>query len=640
MSHLSSQLKTAAFQSVVGLLWIGVALVFIGCPSQSALRIKKPKVRQSKPLASKKRPPDKRKSKRRTSKRSSSGPMAYRRRNLKRYKRSRFAYVSSNAYRFYMMGRLEARGGRHQQAIKAYKNALVYHPTSAYLHFSIAEAFKEMKKWKSAFFWAKKMLAMNSKNPMAHHLMGELYTITKKPKLAAKSYLTAIQHNPKLQKSYLALRVLWSKQYKKQNKLIQLFKKLIKVKPDDHKGYLVLAELNERLCKDERAIELFKLALNRKPSSLIALSRLGGILYRLQRWDGAIRMYQGLLDYRPDAWQFRLVLASSLIARNQKHDEALAEYQWRHVLQEASTEAAPQRTYRIAWEHLSRGSLQRALKWATKTKKLAPSLHQASILLGQIAFFQGRWDDAISIYKTIPLKVPSLYADAQARIVEVLLHRGDSKNAREYLKNAKAKLSFSVTHWIRLSQVVVERGNAKDRRNEDRFMTQLAKQHPKNRELMFHRAYIAFKRRRYVTATALLQRIVRKYPEYPAGLNFLGYLLAVQGKNLRKAARLVQRSLLLDPGNGYYLDSLGWIRFRQGKKTKALELFKQAHHLLPTDAAILYHLGRAQQSLLRFGLAIRHYQLARTYAPAWDLDRKIRKQLNRLTRRAARRPRK
>lgn len=534
------------------------------------------------------------------------------------------------------MGRMESKARRYKQAIQSFKSALVYHPSSAYLHYSIAQSFKALKNWKASFFWAKKMLGMNPKDATAHHVLGELYAITKKPKLAARSFQKAIQCEPKLLQAYLDLKELWSKDYGKQRKLIGLFQQLIRVRPDDYQGYLHLAELFERLGDDEHAVQHYTKALNRNPSSLVALSRVGAIYFRLQKWDPAIRAYQTLLDYRPDAWQFRLVLASSFHLRSHKHDAALAAYQFRHVMQEAPEEQAHLRAYRIAYELLSRGQLNEAQSWAKRTKKLAPTSPQAVLLLGQIAFLQGQNDAAIQAFQSIPAKVPSFYADAQARLIEVWLHKRDTKKAREILKQAKAKLSFSISHWIRLSQSIVERGNRKDRRDESRFMDQLAKQHPKNKELKFHRAYIAFKRRQYAKSEALLTSIVRNNPTYPAGLNFLGYLLSVQGKQLNRAARYIQRSLMLDPGNGYFLDSLGWVRFRQGKKKAALNLFQQAHHLLPTDAAILYHLARCHQSLRQHGIAIRLYRLARTYAPPRDLDFRIRKQLNRLTRRAAR----
>ena len=81
--------------------------------------------------------------------------------------------------------------------------------------------------------------------------------------------------------------------------------------------------------------------------------------------------------------------------------------------------------------------------------------------------------------------------------------------------------------------------------------------------------------------------------ELPDAYNALGYLYAEQGINLDEAAALVRRALKSVPKSGAYLDSLGFIYFKQGKLDAAIENLEQALHYLPDAPVILLHLADA-----------------------------------------------
>jgi tetratricopeptide (TPR) repeat protein len=81
--------------------------------------------------------------------------------------------------------------------------------------------------------------------------------------------------------------------------------------------------------------------------------------------------------------------------------------------------------------------------------------------------------------------------------------------------------------------------------------------------------------------------------ELPDVYNALGYLYAEQGVRLDEAAKLVQRALKSSPRSGAYLDSLGFIYFKQGKLDAAIENLELAIHYLPNTPEILLHLADA-----------------------------------------------
>jgi tetratricopeptide (TPR) repeat protein len=89
-------------------------------------------------------------------------------------------------------------------------------------------------------------------------------------------------------------------------------------------------------------------------------------------------------------------------------------------------------------------------------------------------------------------------------------------------------------------------------------------------------------------AAKQLQRLIQKHPNEPGYQNDLGYIWADHNMNLEKAEKLIRRALELDRqrrrkhpetdkgDNGAYLDSLGWVLFKQGKLKEAREVLEKA----------------------------------------------------------------
>ena len=93
------------------------------------------------------------------------------------------------------------------------------------------------------------------------------------------------------------------------------------------------------------------------------------------------------------------------------------------------------------------------------------------------------------------------------------------------------------------------------------------------------------------------ERQIEKYlalnPGSDEALNYLAFMWAEQGRNLEKAMAYVMRALEKEPGNGSYLDTLGWILYKQGHYDLALLKLQQAGKREPGEPVILEHLGDA-----------------------------------------------
>jgi tetratricopeptide (TPR) repeat protein len=70
-------------------------------------------------------------------------------------------------------------------------------------------------------------------------------------------------------------------------------------------------------------------------------------------------------------------------------------------------------------------------------------------------------------------------------------------------------------------------------------------------------------------------------------------MYAERGTNLPEAIQLIQQALALEPENGYFIDSLGWAYYQQGRYPEALRELKRAVSLAKEDPVLFEHLGDA-----------------------------------------------
>ncbi len=93
--------------------------------------------------------------------------------------------------------------------------------------------------------------------------------------------------------------------------------------------------------------------------------------------------------------------------------------------------------------------------------------------------------------------------------------------------------------------------------------------------------------------------------------NTLGYVMVEHDLNLEEAGSLIRKALEIDPGNGPYLDSLGWYYFKTNRYDKALaELQRAVEVIKPEDSTVFEHLGDTYSKLNDTSKAVDCWQRA------------------------------
>lgn len=180
--------------------------------------------------------------------------------------------------------------------------------------------------------------------------------------------------------------------------------------------------------------------------------------------------------------------------------------------------------------------------------------------------------------------------------------------------------------------------------------SELLSRNGKNPDLLFNRAIVRIKKRRFeealddlneaiaiqkesvtyyfyraivyreiempLLAESDLEKVLEVEPDFPEALNFLGYLYAERNIHLDRSLELIGRAVDQSPANGGFQDSLGWIYFRLGRYEEAIHHLELASLLLrefeEEDPVVFDHLGDAYRSAKYFLKAAAAYRQALT----------------------------
>ncbi|MBU8975370.1 tetratricopeptide repeat protein [Lysobacter sp. MMG2] len=238
---------------------------------------------------------------------------------------------------------------------------------------------------------------------------------------------------------------------------------------------------------------------------------------------------------------------------------------------------------------------------------------QRRLLLGQIAEFLDRFDEALAWYRGVPGGGQRLSARLRAANV---LHELD-RDEEAYRSLRELQADASVDDEARRDAYLLEaslRSKDKDATGEmDAYARGLAA-FPDDPEVLYARALSWERRDDVPRAEADLRKILVAEPDNVAALNALGYTLADRTTRYQEALQLIERARTAEPDNAAIIDSYGWVLYRLGRKEEALVELRRAL-TLQKDAEIAAHLGEVLWDLGRKDEARKYFEQARKIDP-------------------------
>ena len=153
----------------------------------------------------------------------------------------------------------------------------------------------------------------------------------------------------------------------------------------------------------------------------------------------------------------------------------------------------------------------------------------------------------------------------------------------------------------------------------------------RDRDVVYALAALELRAGNHRVSATLAESLLRADPDSIQLLNFLGYVLAEGGQELKRARQLLDRAKRRAPDSAGILDSVGWVHLRRGALGDAAHHLYRALRLAPVEAEILFHVGVLERELGRKRAALRRLRMAKANALEPSLKLRIDAELTKIT---------
>lgn len=308
-----------------------------------------------------------------------------------------------------------------------------------------------------------------------------------------------------------------------------------------------------------------------------------------QSMQSAIDSLTRFVGQHEHADEARLTLARLLIGEK-NYNEARGHYE--QLLKDKPD--APEVLYPAAMLALQQGdatSGRRHLERLLQTD--FPDRATLHFFLGQLDEEQKQPEAALEHYRQVGHG--EQFVVARTRAAQILMQQGKPEEARELLRSPGSKPAERAQLQMTEAQMLREAGHLEEAAAV--LENALARQ-PDNPDLLYESALLAERRGKPELLETRLKHLIALKPEHAHALNALGYSYADRNIRLDEAEKLIAKALVLAPEDPFILDSMGWVRFRQGKLPEALKTLEYAYGL-KADPEIAAHLGEVLWALGR-----------------------------------------
>lgn len=324
------------------------------------------------------------------------------------------------------------------------------------------------------------------------------------------------------------------------------------------------AQACRALKRPEQAAQLLELALKQSPDFLEAMLELAGIEEERGNYAKARAYYEKLLNF--DEGNQDILIR--LVALSLKEGNPERAYELACAMPDSMS-------FMLAASSLfmdeGRFDLAEKLLSAISEQEGAPEellFYQAAVT------YEGHRDAARTLELLEQISPANRYYDRALKLrAQVLYESGDLERAMEVIRKGR-EIFPSDKDFAFLSIDLL----ARQKRYEEAWQTaeRALKDWPDDPDLAFQRASFMDLSGRREDALALMEEMLRANPNNASVLNYIGYTLADENRDLPRALELLNRALELSPGTDYMLDSLAWAHYRSGNYAEAWKIIQQA----------------------------------------------------------------
>lgn len=232
----------------------------------------------------------------------------------------------------------------------------------------------------------------------------------------------------------------------------------------------------------------------------------------------------------------------------------------------------------------------------------------ASLLIDSLRE-EGKYREALEATRAALARYPN---DRSLKLTEALT-LGDLRNYDESLAALRAMLDGQADTSVLtiLSNVQLQSGRFKEAEASIRKALEID---PNDTDLLIQLSSIQDRSGQRAEAEKTLRTVLLREPDNATALNNLGYFLAERSARYSEALPLIEKAVSIEPLNGSFLDSLGWVQYKMGRLQEARGHLEKAALYARRNANIYEHLGDVLRDLGRHQEARRNWEVALEYS--------------------------
>lgn len=386
-----------------------------------------------------------------------------------------------------------------------------------------------------------------------------------------------------------------------------LLKRFLASIPDSSQAHLLRGRVRQMQNKEKLALQDYKTALELDAQNVSAAAHLAFLQDLTGKRDEALQTYAWLADLT-DNPEFHKRLGLLYLERSDtRRAIAALESYARHQ------PADQQNLARLAALYLELKDYEQAEYKLTELIKQQPANESLRYYYAAALFELNKKSQALIEIRKIDAG-SSLYSERVRIELDSLWDLGQEGNAKGIAekialemmgKKVEANEALYTVVYTFLSQKKIKI-LAKD------VLAKALELYPKSAQLRYNHALALDEEGKVKEALALGQALLVEDSSNPALQNLVGYLLASQGIELKRAEKLIDAALKTRPQDPFIMDSKAWVLFKQNKLPEALALLEEVHRLKPEEPIVLIHLGDVLAKLGRIQEAMALYEKALT----------------------------
>lgn len=398
----------------------------------------------------------------------------------------------------------------------------------------------------------------------------------------------------------------------------ELYRALLKSHPQSEEVYVFLANLYERQDKNEECMDIlrsFKAITSRQDLALLLLGKAAERQGKLEEAEKYLRdsylldksrettfqdlcrilIKQGKIDEASELAreilkgdetnELALRILSHLLFAQKKYDQALPELKILAQIERDSEDSL----LKISFIYLEKQDYTSMIAALSELLDRYPNNMAGHYYLGMAYGHLKEFSTAQESLNRVKAQ-DNLFSSS--RLLSAFLYReaGDVPSAIRALEKALEAEPENREIMIRLISFLRLQG---DYKKASGVIEPYFKNHSADQEIAFLYGALLYDLKQPDKSEKVMNSILEHNPDHADALNFIAYSMAERSLRLDDALEMIGRALKVEPENGYYLDTLGWVYYQKGLYQQAVEVLEKAVGYVNDDIVILSHYGKA-----------------------------------------------